>query len=285
MGYKIFIVLIWLSIPFCAAALLNADMKRYEAESIKQARSCRTRADQLSRSTAVLSRQALKLGDVSDGFHLRQWRRDWTSVRHEVDKELPQMASSSLSHYAATAALLQTQEDGLKKVTKAAEDAAKDWDYYLRGQEVLLELAGGIDQTRRQARFYRMLPNGRGIYLLLQEQLATLESRYQAQDQEQSRLYQKVRQRLTDADQDSRNIQHALSRVPDRMAEDEKRTYVESIRARYERFDVREALAAMLTKALAAGPQAQQAAQPQGLPPLVRTLPLNLRPLMKQTLA
>jgi hypothetical protein len=250
MGFKAFIILVWMAVPISAAAMLHVDMQRYAQETQRQSELCRERRDQLSRSTAVLSRQALRLTNIGDGFELRDWRRDWNAAQHQVDKELPQLASSSLNHYAATATLLRAQEEKLDKLVKSTNKAGQDMDYYLRGQEVLLRLADDINQTRFQARFYRMLPNGRGIYLLLQEQLAMLENRYEAQDREQSRLADSMRATLGQIDKESRDIQHALERVADRMAEDQKLTYAESIRLRYQQFSVQKALASVIEQAV-----------------------------------
>jgi hypothetical protein len=248
-GFKAMIVVVWLTVPASLGFWLHADREQYEAESLRQARLCKERADALSSNTAVMKRQALRLSDLSDGHVLRQWRRDWSAARRESERQLPKLASSALNHYPATATLLASQEDSLNKLIKTADSAAKDWDYFLRGREVLMGLAQDIDYTRYQARFYSMLPNGRGIYFALQEQLATLESRYQAQDSEQARLYERVRLAMADVDKQGREIQNGLGRLAERMSEDEKRTYAESVRMRYENFDLREALVGIIQQA------------------------------------
>lgn len=253
MGFKVFIVLLWLSVPCAGALLLRADMQRYERVSAGQRAVVQQRSAELSRRAAALARQARNLRHLRSADELRRWRQEWLGLTRAIERDLPALEAPTLAYCPAAGGMLLDQQAALADIQQQTESAVRDQEYLLRSEQVLLEMAEEQSLLGWYSRQYQYMPGGRGIYLNLQDELAKQETRYQQQSRERSRLQDAIWTQLTAAEQAERQLQEALERTPELLAIDAQQTYEGEMQARWERFDLREELTLLLTR-LASSP-------------------------------
>jgi hypothetical protein len=252
-GFKLFIVLVWLTVPAALGLLLQADREHYAADSAAQRSACLERIDLLKRHTTLLSGQAARLAEVEDQSRLQTWRITWSSLKGQYARDLPPLRLQELSHYPATALALDDQAAALQELQDTVDTAGRNREYYLRGAEAMNQVAEEIDYLNYQAQRYRMY-GAEGVYFLLQDRLAQAEARFQHQQHEQQRLQDAVHNGLSQARHQAAQIQSALDLADGEIAQDEKVTYVDAMRQRFAAFDLKSALSELLAR-LAGAPQ------------------------------
>lgn len=248
MAFKVFIVLLWLSVPVCGTLLVRADVQRFDAQSAAQRELAAQYSAELSRHSAAVMREARRISRQQGERGMLQWRRDWQVLRRGIERDIAAFDNAPLGYCPATSGMLLEQRATLSRLMDKAESGARDQEYLLRSEQLLSQMAEEQNMLRWYSRQYQQMPGGRGIYLNLQDELAKQETRYQSQHRERSRLRQAVSEQLAAAEQDERVLQAALSRSSILLAQDASQTYLEDMRERWQRFDLKDEIAALLTR-------------------------------------
>jgi hypothetical protein len=252
-GFKVFIVLVWLAVPAALACMLRADRAAYEAEGAAQRDRCLRRIDALKSNAALLEAQAASLQGVDDAPALQTWRLLWSSLERDYKQDIQPLPAAQTSHYPSTAAMLGKQDDELQDMQATVDSAERDREFYLRGEDALTDLSQQIDYLNWQSERYRLM-GAEGVYLQLQDMLAQAETHYQQQQHEQDRLRDAVANGLSKGQHEAAEVQSALGLADMQLAQDERATYVDAMRQRWQAFDLKRTLSEQLTR-LALGAQ------------------------------
>lgn len=242
MAFKLFISLLWLSVPLVLWQWMLEDRERFASESRDQARSCMQRRAAISAAAAGLLRQGRQLEYCRDRQALQRWNSVFSSEQRETQRAAAGFDRAALNLWPQSAEFLEKQLDTLDGLSRALAAAARDQEYYLRSEETLAQLEDDLEQIEMQSRYYRNMPGGRGIFLLLQEELAKLEGRLHQQHRETLRLRNAVRDAVLAAGTQEVALQAELNGLMQLMARDGDQSYASNLKRRLRHFDLHEAL-------------------------------------------
>lgn len=225
--------------------MLRADYDRYQESLVAQRADCLTRANYLRTHTAALARSATRVTYIDDTDSRIEWERTWRDRVRQKDREAQQLRLDEPTHYPKTDLALLALEAQLSEVQAAIEDAARYRDMHNKAGSGLLELAQDIAHAEGVARYYKRI-GAEGIYLLIMEDLAMLESRYKDRLRERKRLSDDMNYSLARADRLDRDIRRELDHLDDHLQADEQRTYRQELKDRFGQFNLREELKGLL---------------------------------------
>lgn len=256
MGFKFFILLIWAVVPVALGVLVREDMAHFALESEQQARACRARSRDLALFAHNLIGQAREVESERTEFDLNQWQRNWRDAVRAKERALAAYAQQPFDHCPATNKLLMYQEQRLGELVNAIAGAARDQQYYIRGEDAMAQIEQDLEVLTWQNNYYRSMPGARGVYFYLQEELARVETRFNAQTREQDRLQRSIASQLKDAERKASELLHDLEQTDQLLAKDGGASYSDDVRSRWQRFDLREQVVMLLQRL--SGPAAVQ---------------------------
>ena len=149
--------MVWLAVPAALGLMLQADRYRYEAVGAAERQVCLDRVDRLRYHASALRREAAELDRADDAASLQTWRITWNALQRNYTTELPPLAPGDLSHYPATAKVLDDQTTALQEMLDTVGTATRDHEFYLRSDEAVQDLNGQVEDLRWQAERYRQM--------------------------------------------------------------------------------------------------------------------------------
>jgi hypothetical protein len=247
-GFKLVILLIWAMVPVALGVLVREDIAHFTAASRQQAQACRARSRDLALYTRNLIGQAREVEFERTEFDLNQWQRNWRDTVRAKERAFKSYTQQRFDHCPATNRLLAAQEQRLQDLTSSVSSVARDQQYYIRGEDALAQIEQDIEVLTWQNNYYRSMPGGRGVYFYLQEELARVETRFDAQRREQDRLQSSVATQLRDTERTASQLLRDLEQTDQLLAQDGSASYVDDVRLRWEHFDLRKQVVMLLQR-------------------------------------
>ncbi|MCC7477566.1 hypothetical protein IT575_03825 [bacterium] len=245
MGYKVFIVLVWLTLPLSVGLMLHEDHQRFEMEGELQLARSQAWEAHIGDYVRQAGLQARDIDSFDDPYDRVRWEQAWRRTEDLRRSEEGRLGKLALGHFP------QTQE-GLERALAAAglqrrsiTEAARLKESYLATAESLWKMQQDIDILEDNLRYWQFHQQI-GIYLNLQEHLARLESAYRQRRSARNELNRNIAAALHEAEKQAREALGELRQLSAARQQDEALTYRAHLARRFKEFNLRTELQAML---------------------------------------
>jgi len=243
--YKLAITLIWLSLPVAASLMLRADYQHYLDDSRTQQQDCLNRVAYLRTYSVVVAREAAMIVAIDSVAEKYSWERNWLNIQRRMHQEAAPLRPELPAYYTQTDTALLPLEADLAEMQDLAKEALWSQDAYFKSADGLGELREQINNAKMTASYYKRI-GAEGIYLMVQEDLAEMESAYNRRLRERARLANDVDDKISLIDRKSRDILRETSHISSTLAKDESENYRSILAERVAAFNLREELTKLL---------------------------------------
>lgn len=244
-GYKVFILVIWLTVPVVGSYLMRADYEKYHAASRIQRADCEARATALRRYTSLLASSSVRIETIEDVESRVAWQQQWNELTREIESVASGLRTSVPQYYPQTDEQLMWMEQWLSEQQEAIEDAARERDAYNKADGGVMELAREADRARSVADYYHSI-GARGIYELIMDDVNQLEKEYRKRLRERQQLSRDVEQMQAEAEQLRIDILSSFAKLDASFKADEQRSYRLELSQRFQEFNLLGELNALL---------------------------------------
>lgn len=245
MGFKVFIALVWLTLPLSVVLMLHSDRQRYELEGQLQAAQTQSWEAHLGDYLRQAEIEGRRVGEFDSRRDHDSWALDWREMERQRIADEQRLPRLNFSHYPQTQAALEKVQGLSGEQRKSIQSAARLRQSYVDASEALWQLQHDMDRVEDLSRYWEFQQQ-MGIYLNLQDYLAQMESAYRQRRSARNQLMRQTADELRHADEARREALGELQRLPACRDEDEHMTYREHLAERYRSFDLKQELLALI---------------------------------------
>ena len=237
LAFKVFIMLIWLSVPLAAYHFASQSYHDYQQTEISQRKVLDTWEAYLRVHTSSLTVQSRSVTRVLVPGEREEWIQEWQQLVDARDAERARLPKLSTSHYPNTQAKLEDLDSRLDKLTKDIERAEQYWFDTIRLRSSIEQLVSQIDAARANARYYERI-RAFGIHAMLLEDISLMEDALRQRWNDLRRAEQQASARLTDARMDSQEMFSEMDGLRDLRRQDGEESYEADLRQRLQEFNL-----------------------------------------------
>jgi len=242
---QVSIVIIWLAIPIASYFLVQNDYAHYHEFSREQRQDCEKRARVLGRYCRLFSSRASQVPTIIDGDSRQVWQTRWTQIRRDYKDENRGLRRTAPEYFPTTDAKLYELEQLIEDQQQAIEEAVRERNAYNRAGGGLELLYQEIHRAAGIAEYYRSI-GAYGISDLIDDDVREMEKQYRERTRERKRRQNAMEDALAEADELRKRIINGLEQLDALMTADANSTYPEELKARYQQFNLRRELHALL---------------------------------------